>query len=215
MLSSQTTLETKIPYFYSNSHILGCVVAILGLILHYWLELNELPWYVVAILAYLIGSFSFKHKIQAVSISSPVLQTPTKKNNLCATLNQLISNNKAFLPDDALELLASISSTISEILPKLESNPDMLPEVYTVKKIIEEYLPETLACYIKIPTKSAANELVADNKARLLLIEQLSLLNRYLTEIFKNLRDEDMKALIINGRFLKEKFTSDDGFNIQ
>jgi hypothetical protein len=214
MSFSQNNSTAKIPYFYSNSHIFGCVYAMIGLMLHYQLELATVPWYTAAVFLYLIGSFIFKDKT-VVSSKQPILQTFSKGVSLETTLNKIVLKNQPFLPNDAMDLLTSISTTIGDILPKMESNPDMLPEVHTVRKIIEEYLPVTLSCYIKIPGQYVKDGQLENNTAHRLLIEQLTLLNHYLTEIFKNLVDEDINALISNGRFLKEKFTADDGFNIQ
>jgi hypothetical protein len=182
--------------------------------LHYLLEPAAVQWYVAAVLSYFVGSSSFKDNPKYVS-KPPVQQTAPKEIGLRAAMNKIILKNKRFLPDDAIDLLISIGQSIENILPKLESNPYMVMEAHTVRRIIEDYLPTTLACYIKLPFEYAITERLEDKTAHQMLIEQLGLLNFYLKEISQNLLDEDVKALIINGRFLKEKFTpNDDGFNI-
>jgi hypothetical protein len=205
--------SAKIPYFYSNSHIWGCVFAMLGLILHYWLEPTTVQWYVAAALPYFIGSLGFRDK--AAIISKPPVQPVPEKINLHAAINKIIVKNRRFLPDDAIDLLINIGQTVENILPKLESNSYRMIEAHTVRRIIEDYLPTTLACYIKLPAEYAITEPVEDKTAHQMLIDQLELLNDSLKEISQNLVDEDVKNLIINGRFLKEKFApTDDGFNL-
>jgi hypothetical protein len=215
MSLKKNTLEKKVPYFYSYSHIIGCLFAIFGLILHLTISPRFLLWYEVAFIFYMAGALSFREK-DKVALKLPVSKTITKEINLPMVMNKIIWENKQFLPDDAIDLLISISKNIEKILPKLEVNSYMLVEAQTIKKIVYEYLPTTLDCYKNIPSEYAVNNYIKSESADKMLIEQLTLLDSHLKEIFKNLLDEDVKALIINGRFLKEKFAqSSDYFNIK
>jgi hypothetical protein len=75
--------------------------------------------------------------------------------------------------------------------------------------VITRDLPETVRNYLNLPTVFSSIHVVKDGKTcKQLLIEQLDFLNLELRKIAENVYKDDAEALIVNGKFLEEKFHS-------
>jgi hypothetical protein len=100
-----------------------------------------------------------------------------------------------------LERLLSLpETTLNELGPV---------SAHEVRRIAFTFLPETLEAYLKIQSPLARSEPVREDKtAEDLLNDQLELLDQTLHAYAKALYERDAKALLIQGHFLKEKFSS-------
>ncbi len=83
--------------------------------------------------------------------------------------------------------------------------------LFTVRETILRYRPETLANYAALPLAFRASHPLQDGKtAKRPLAEQLALLDQRLAQIVVNVARGDAQALVIIGRFLRERFLQPD-----
>lgn len=94
-------------------------------------------------------------------------------------------------------------------LPETTLN-DLGPvSAHEIRRIAFTFLPETLEAYLKVQSPLARSEPVREKKtAEDLLNDQLELLDQTLHAYAKALYERDAKALLIQGHFLREKFSS-------
>ena len=108
---------------------------------------------------------------------------------------------------DVLIKVESIKSSILDILPHIANINSSNYNIYTIRQVALDYLPETLENYLKLSTDLATKKPIKDGKtAHDLLLEQLSLLDGELKEILEDIHHDDTQSLLAHGRFLKDKF---------
>lgn len=80
-------------------------------------------------------------------------------------------------------------------------------ERHLVESTATEYLPDTLAAYYKLPPGYAQWPVRGDGKTGLqVLWEQLDTMDRRLDEIAQEVERRDVDHLLVNGRFLDQRF---------
>ena len=74
-------------------------------------------------------------------------------------------------------------------------------------KCATDYLPDTLDAYLRLPPSYADHHEFADGRTpRVMLIEQLEVLKREMDVIAARANGAQADQLIVNGRFLSDKF---------
>ena len=134
--------------------------------------------------------------------------------NVDETLERLDSLVRSVSPHLTPEMngnLASVRSSVAEVLPRLVGERSHDANLFTVRETVLRYLPETLANYVALPPVFRATQALKDGKsARQLLGEQLTLLDTKMREIVANVAGADAQALLANGKFLEMKFQQPD-----
>lgn len=126
-------------------------------------------------------------------------------------LETLVATIGDKVPEDVLVRVESIKASILKILPQIANIDSSDYNIYVVRKIALDYLPETLENYLKLPTDLATLQPIKDGKtAQQLLLEQLGLLDTELKSVIEDLHDNDTQSLLAHGRFLNEKFGKSD-----
>lgn len=115
------------------------------------------------------------------------------------------------LPKESSQKLQDILSVAQELLPRLkemEKEGTLLGEHRaTFKRTITEYLPVAVESYLKLPALYARTVKVKDNKtAQVILCEQLDLLHNHVLEIQSAVLSQEIGNLLLNGKFLQQKF---------
>jgi hypothetical protein len=111
------------------------------------------------------------------------------------------------VPPEVMAKVLKIRQTIFKILLDWESLGPMSVELFIVRRTATDYLPESLAAYLKLPQASRARRATPDGKtAKEILVDQLTLLEHKLNEIAEDLVRHDLDRLLANGRFLQERF---------
>ena len=68
-------------------------------------------------------------------------------------------------------------------------------------------LPETVKNYVQLPKAFATMHTIENGKTcKQLFLEQLDFLSEQLSKIAENVYKDDAEALVVNGKFLQEKF---------
>ena len=125
-----------------------------------------------------------------------------------AKVDALIAQAEGHVPEAALTKLRGIQASLVAVLPELESmRRHNSKDAYNVQQIAEAYLPDALERYLALPTDFAKASVLSNGKtAEATLLEQLGLLERTLQRVATDVFREDADALMVHGRFLKEKF---------
>jgi len=126
------------------------------------------------------------------------------------TLDNLVRRSQGRVPDDVLEKITSIRAAIVSVLPQLQALPGGLThEAYNLRQTALEYLPDALGKYLNLPASFAEQYRLSNGKtAKETLLEQLSLLEETVKKMVGDVYQDDTDALLIHGRFLKDKFAT-------
>jgi phage shock protein PspC (stress-responsive transcriptional regulator) len=124
------------------------------------------------------------------------------------TLDGLVNRIRGKVSDDVLERVMSIRADIVAALPQIqEMGGGMTQEAYNVRQTALEYLPDALEKYLSLPQEFAETHQLSNGKtAKETLLEQLELLDETIKDIVGDAYQEDADALLVHGRFLKDKF---------
>jgi phage shock protein PspC (stress-responsive transcriptional regulator)/regulator of sigma D len=139
----------------------------------------------------------------------PDLKQPQAKAlSLEESLEGLVKRLEGKVAPDIVERVSSIRASILLVWPQLAAlNPGQ--DAYTVRQTALEYLPEALENYLSLPARFAETQLLSNGKtAKASLLEQLDLLDQTMKKMLVDVFQKDTDALLIHGRFLKEKFSS-------
>ncbi len=123
-------------------------------------------------------------------------------------LESLQSRVAGRLDAEATAKIDSIKNSLLAALSRLLQTADESdPNLYNVRQIALEYLPNTVDKYLALPQGLANNELLSQGKtAQAAFHEQLNLLDGTLNRMVTSLYQEDAQGLLINGHFLRDKF---------
>jgi hypothetical protein len=100
-----------------------------------------------------------------------------------------------------------ITRTVRETLPRVRNLGLGSAEAYAVTATATDYLPEALEAYTRLPRQWADSRPLEDGRTSLmLLVDTLDLLAGTMDAIFDAAVRVDANALVVQGRFLQEKF---------
>ncbi|MDQ3460484.1 MAG: PspC domain-containing protein [Deinococcota bacterium] len=124
------------------------------------------------------------------------------------TLDTLVTRVRGRVPDDILAKVMSLRTAITAVVPQIsEMGAGTTREAYNVRQTALEYLPDALDKYLSLPEGFAETHVLSNGKtAKETLLEQLELLDETMKDMVGDVYQEDADALLIHGRFLKEKF---------
>lgn len=192
-------------YLYSYKNIAGSALALAALGAYFGGVIHDFWWEIVAG-SYGIGALLVPNQrgLDTASIENSL--TPEQ---VAASLTKLMMRIERSVPADAFALVQSVVGSIDGILPMLAAKAAQFPreDVFTIRQTALHYLPETLDGYLKLPTAFRNIQPLQDGKtAKVMLVEQLTLLDGKMREIAENIVANDARALVANGAFLREKF---------
>jgi hypothetical protein len=128
-------------------------------------------------------------------------------------------NSSEKLPQDSKSIIINIIANANELLKFLQQKSDINEfneDMINLKAIFDSYLPKIVNQYERLPVKYATQVKTSNGKtAKEMLIEQLTLLQQKMTEISYGMYEDDVTALKVNGRFLKQKFEQTNLFILE
>lgn len=112
------------------------------------------------------------------------------------------------LDDEAKAKIEKIKSSLLAVLSRLQTTTDETdPNLYNVRQIALEYLPNTVEQFINLPPTLVAAETLAQGKSpKAILHEQLDVLDGTLSKMLNSLYQKDTQGLMAHGHFLRDKF---------
>ncbi len=203
-------LKTRLLLFlYSNGNIAGCALALLGPVLLFAGVIGP-GWGFITAGLYAAGWAAGLASRRAPDIERRIEDSLTVEQTL-EHLDKLVSQVQPLLTADMQQQLASVRTSVAEVLPRLVGARSHDADLFTVRETVLRYLPETLANYVALPPVFRNSHALKDGKtARQLLAEQLALLASKMREIVANVAGADAQALLANGKFLEMKFQQPD-----
>ncbi len=198
-------------YLYSNKNIVGCALALGALAAFLTGVVHDFWWEIVA------GSYGAGALLTPAQrgLRPETLEATMTPDRVAASLARLVSRIERAVPSDVFGLVQSIVGSIDGILPLLAAKAESISseDGYTIRQTALHYLPETLDAYLKLPPAFRNLQPLQDGKtAKVLLVEQLAVLDGKMREIAKNLLANDAQALLTNGAFLRERFAASSSF---
>lgn len=134
-------------------------------------------------------------------------RAPTEEDLLAALDATDASVAGGAVPAPVASRVRRITRTVRETLPRVRNLGLGSAEAYAVTATATDYLPETLQAYTRLPRQWADSRPVEDGKTSLmLLIDALDLLAGSMDAILDAAVRVDANALVVQGRFLQEKF---------
>ena len=190
-------------FLYSNKNRAGSLLALVGLGGHF-VGLVGAYWLPIVAGLYGIGYLAVPNKRDY----DLTLGGELKAQEIGSKLSEFVERISNQVEPDVVERVKHIRDSIDSLLPRLlqqESVGDR--RLFTVRQTAVEYLPATLQSYVRLPTAFRRLHTVRGGKTpKELLLEQLDLLDKKMKEIVASVAENDTQALLVNGRFLEEKF---------
>jgi hypothetical protein len=188
-------------YVSSTKNIAGCVGALGGPILAAAGVVNPL-----------LGLALIPPLYAAAALLAP----PAKRVNLAAgtdpadvrrSLSEIQRRIRRRVPAEVADRVNRIATMILDALPKADNLGPTSQDTFILVRTATDYLPSALQAYLDLPRSYADSAPVSGGKtARVLLIEQLEMLEAKLGEVADAIHRSDADKLVAHGRFLAEKF---------
>jgi hypothetical protein len=144
--------------------------------------------------------------LQALGILPVGSDILVRESNIQGDLHALSVRLGGRLPAGAVTSVERIGELLSETLPRVTGTGE---QEVIVLRTATVYLPDTIRVYLSIPPDWAAAHVFADGTAPAqVLVAQLNELERAARRMRDAAVEQDASALLINGRFLAERFTT-------
>jgi hypothetical protein len=204
--------QRTLLFLYSSGNIAGSALGILGLMLYFVVSVllggSGLLLLIVPAL-YAIGWLAVQ------MLGSPAAELRLRQQltvgEIRDQLETLVRSIRKRVPKEILVKVESIKDSILQILPNIVDITSADRDIYTIRQTALDYLPETLENYLKLPPAFRNLHPVRDGKtAKVLLLEQLEILDREMREIVQDFYRNDSQRLMAHGRFLESRFQKTD-----
>ena len=191
-------------FLYSRRNIVGSLLALGGLALHFVGLIGGVTWLPIVVGLYLIGYLLVPSE-QGLSIQ---LGAAEDANEVRDGLARLLRALRGKVADDLYAKVVSIQASILGTLEIEHSMADAAdPNVYLIRQTALNYLPEAFSTYLRMPRVMAERRAIAGGRTpHDVLLEQLDLMDRRLADVADDMARHDSDKLLANGRFLAEKF---------
>ena len=195
-------------YLYSSNNIAGSLMGLAGLGL-FFLGVIESFWFLIVGGLYVAGVLGMPRR-QDLKLA---LEARLSAEELEDALNRIVSKIKRRVSKEVLARVKSIQESVLAVLPRITEMGHSQYDIHLIKQTVLDYLPSALENYLKLPRAYATMHPVRDGKtSKQLLIEQLDVLDRRMREILEDVHRNDTQALVVHGRFLKDKFGDSSEF---
>ena len=191
-------------FLYSRRNIVGSLLALGGLALHFIGLLAGLEWLPITAGLYLIGALLVPGE-QGLRLQ---LGAAEDASEVRTGLERLIRSLRGKVADDLIAKVARIQGSILATLETEGSTGDAAdPNVFLIRQTALAYLPEAFETYLRMPRLMAERRPIAGGQTpHDVLLGQLDLMDRRLADVADDMARHDSDKLLANGRFLAEKF---------
>jgi hypothetical protein len=189
-------------YLISAKNLIGCALALVGLVLHLFGLLGPFPvWLVVVLALYAVGA------LVGPRPRPKVAKDTFNPQEIRRALDHAYQMTHGRLPADSQTRVAHIRAEILELLPHAAEFPAGSQDLYVLRRMAVDYLPTTIEAYLALPATYATERVVQDGKTPLQVMnDQLALLDGQMAEIAEAVHRRDSDRLLANGIFLDERF---------
>jgi hypothetical protein len=191
-------------FLYSRRNIIGSLLAIGGLALHFVGLIGDPLWLPIVIGLYAIGVLL----VPAERTLSLRLDASQDSSQIKAGLDRLLGQIRGKVAADIYERVSSIRDSILLTIPADGSGMDAAdPSVHLIRQTALDYLPAALESYLALPASYADRQIVdGGSTPHAVLLKQLDLMDRKMREVADDIIRHDSEKLVAHGRFLAERF---------
>jgi hypothetical protein len=191
-----------VRYLVSAKNLIGCALAVVGLVLHLFGLLGPFPvWLLVVVALYAVGALVGPRR------KPKVAKDTFDPQEIKRSLDHAYQMTHGRLPADSQSRVAHIRAEVLELLPHAADFPTGSQDLYVLRRMAVDYLPSTIEAYLALPATYATERVVQDGKTPLQVMnEQLELLDAQMAEIAEAVHRRDSDRLLANGIFLEERF---------
>lgn len=205
-LSSPAPTNRVWLWLYSSANVWGSLAGLCGVGLFFAGVIGPF-WLAIVAGLYAIG---------AVAAPRPrrvefALGSDYSLEDLQRHLDAMLAALKDDASESTLSALQSIRDHALTLLPQLRSEALTEDDRYTVRQTVARYLPDSIANYLRLPKLYRRYHVVRGGKtAEALLQDQLGLMDGQLAKIAERLYQAEAQAMVVQGRFLEDKFRKPD-----
>ncbi len=190
-------------FLYSRRNIVGSLLGLAGLGLHFIGLVTGPFWLPIVIGLYLIGVLLVPGE-QDLRLQLDAAQDATEVRE---GLDRLLARIKGKVADDLYAKAVDIQTSILATIGTDSGGNAADPNVYLIHQTALSYLPEAFATYLRMPRMFAERRAIANGRTpHDVLLDQLTLMDTRLADVADNIAQHDSDKLLANGRFLAEKF---------
>lgn len=187
-------------YLASAKNLLGCLLALVGFLLHLFGIFGPF-WPLVVVGLYALGALAGPRRRLKVA------KDTFDPREVRRAVDRAYQMTHGRLPADVQSRVAQIRQEIIELLPHTADFPVGSQDLYVLRRMAVDYLPTTLQTYLSLPSSYATQRAIQGGKTSLeVLREQLVLLDEKMDEIADAVHQRDSDRLLANGIFLEERF---------
>jgi hypothetical protein len=196
-------VERLTRFLYSRRSIVGSLLALGGLALHFVGLLGGILWLPIVIGLYLIGVLLIPSEPQL----SLALDASADADEIRRGLDRLVHQIKGRVAPDIQARVESIRDSILATLAGEGGRAAGDPTVLLIRQTALDYLPSALTAYLALPRAQAERRAVAGGRTpHAALLDQLDLMDAKMHEASDAILAHDSEKLLANGRFLADKF---------
>ena len=193
-------MNDNVAWAVSNKHIVGCALALTPPALALFGVIAPLTGLALVPLGYMTG-------VLVIPRSKEKRAAEAEVRDVTESLAELRRKIAGRIPLELSRKVGAISKTITDTLPRATALGAGSQGPYILVACATDYLPSALQPYLDMPRRFADQSPVEGEKtARDLLADQLDLLEREMLEIADAVNRADVDRLIVNGRFLADRF---------
>jgi hypothetical protein len=190
-------------FLYSRRNIVGSLLALGGLALHFVGIIGGPLWLPITAGLYLIGYLLVPGE-RGLTIQLGAAEDAAEVRE---GLDRLLRAIKGKVADDLYAKVVRIQASILGTLAAEGATNEADPNVYLIRQTALTYLPEAFSTYLRMPRIMAERRTIADGRTpHDVLLDQLDLMDRRLEDVADDIARHDSDKLLANGRFLAEKF---------
>jgi len=154
-----------------------------------------------------VGLFDwFKEEPEPVPVQVEAAPTPEDIARSLDTMDAKVV--QAQLSSAVIARVRRITARLRDTLPRMSNAGLTSADQYSLIATATNYLPLTVGNYVRLPRDWADSRPVdAGRSSLLMLIDQLDLLAATVDKIYDAVLAKDAEALVVQGRFLAEKFS--------
>jgi hypothetical protein len=139
---------------------------------------------------------------------APVVPPAPTPDDIVAALDQVDQSvTDPTLPSPVVARVRRVTDRLRQTVPRMDNAGLTSVDQYALIATATSYLPESLSGYLRLPRDWANTRPIAQGKTSLLiLIDQLDLLGLTVDRMYDAVLQKDARALVAQGRFLRQKF---------
>ncbi len=189
-------------YVTSTKNIVGCTFALGGPVLALTGVLAPPIGLALTPVFYAVGAVATPRRKKEKLVAG------LDPNDVRRSLGHIQRRIAGRVPNRIAGKVTTISNTITDVLPRADALGPGSPGQFVLVQCATDYLPTALQAYLDLPRMYADHKVVTDDgKTPLaLLADQLDLLRKEIEEIADAINRADADRLLVNGRFLADKF---------